>query len=107
MNKTEARYAAILEGKRLAGDIVAWRYEEWRVRIGPVHERCWYTPDFWVLTADGHVEHHEVKGGLIRDDARVKFLAAAKGYPWYRWVLARWQKRQWHIESYGGEEAAP
>ena len=77
MNKLEAAYAVELEILKRSGEIMDWRFEALKLRLG---ERCWYTPDFLVLLHDGQVELHEVKG-FWRDDARVKIQAAASQYP--------------------------
>src|SRR4051812_3444934 len=60
MNKTEARYAELLEGRRLAGEIAAWRFEAITLILSR-RRRCTYTPDFLVEMPDGSEEHHEVK----------------------------------------------
>lgn len=75
MNKTEARYDAILSRR----DDVAWhKYEGWTFKVGP---DCRYTPDFAVMLSDGTLEVHEVKGTFRRDDAMVKIRAAAGMFP--------------------------
>jgi hypothetical protein len=33
MNKTEAAYAAVLEGHRTAGTLREWHFERWRPRL--------------------------------------------------------------------------
>lgn len=73
MNKTERAYADDLELRRLAGEILRWRFEPLKFRIG---HACFYTPDFEVVLPDGTVQYHEVKG-FWRDDARVKIKAVA------------------------------
>ena len=97
MNKTEARYATLL------GDldgVVQVRFEAIRLRLG---HRLHYTPDFWVLRADGTQELHEVKGGFVREDAVVKFKAAAAMWGRaYRFYLAQWKGGEWRITEYGG-----
>lgn len=70
MNKTEVAYAAVLEARRIAGEIAAWWFEDVTFRLGP---DCRYTPDFVILLPSGTMEIHEVKGHM-EDDARVKML---------------------------------
>jgi hypothetical protein len=78
MNKTEARYADILKAREIAGEILWWKYECIKFKLA---DKCWFNVDFLVLTADGTLECHEVKGGFIMDDAAVKLKTAAAMYP--------------------------
>lgn len=77
MNNTERAYAAHLERLRLTGDIEWFRFEGVKVRLA---DKTFYTPDFAVMSADGVIEMHEVKG-FWTDDARVKIKVAADQYP--------------------------
>lgn len=85
MNKTEGRYAAMLDMKQRAGEIQGYVYEALKLRLA---DKTYYTPDFMVLDKEGYIEFHEVKGQL-RDDALVKFKVAAEQYSWARWVMVR------------------
>lgn len=95
MNKTEAAYAAHLEGLRHAGAIQWWGFEVFKIRLA---DATFYTPDFLVIAQDGTLEVHEVKacwrpkwgadGQLKRkggagweEDARVKVKVAAEHFP--------------------------
>ena len=89
-NKTEREYAGMLRMKLLAGEILDYRFEAMKFMLG---NRCWYTPDFLVITPT-HVELHEVKGGFYRDDARVKFKAAAEKYPRFSWMRRSFSHRR-------------
>lgn len=73
-NKWERRYAALLELKRLAGEILAWEYEpDTLVAAGGTK----YTPDFKVTRLDGSQVYHEVKGYTrSRDAVRMRECAA-------------------------------
>lgn len=81
MNKTEARYAERLQIQLLAGEIAAYGFEVVTLKLA---DRTRYTPDFFVLAADGAIEFHEVKAcrsngvPLFEDDARVKIKVAAE-----------------------------
>ena len=77
MNKTEAAYARLLETKLGLGDIRWFKFEPINIRIGA---KCFYSVDFMVMTFDGLLEAHEVKG-FWTDDALVKFKAAAASMP--------------------------
>lgn len=93
MNKTEARYAGILEARRLAGEVVRWWFEPMNLKLAEsTHYRC----DFLVLMADGTLAIHEVKGGFVTEDAWVKTKLAARLFPFPVYV-AQWRSKQWHI----------
>lgn len=121
MNKTEARYASLLEGLRMAGEIVDYSFEILALVLGP---RCTYRPDFavWpkgkvlpygmtalsqlyglVLPPSLHVleglEIHETKGGYAREDSLVKIKSASQQFPWFRFNLCRYQKGNWEIKT--------
>ncbi len=77
MNKSEAAYAAHLELRRAAGEVLWVRFEGIKLRLA---DNTFYTPDFAVMLTDGALELHEVKG-FWTDDARVKCKVAAEMYP--------------------------
>lgn len=110
MNRTEAAYLkACIRPRELAREIVWWDYEPWKLRIG---EKCFYTPDFVVVTAEGRVECHEVKatwGGRRhrgkagwQEDARVKIKAAAGRYAFFRFLAAHPARGAWQVEEIQG-----
>lgn len=75
--------------------IAVWAYEPTSFHLA--HD-TWYRPDFLVITKDGIVEWHEVKGRYVRDDAKVKFKTAAAQYPWFRWALVTCPKGRWQVQ---------
>lgn len=77
MNKTESAYADHLEMQRRAGAVEWFKFEALKFRLADL---TFYTPDFVVLTSEGYLEAHEVKGHW-EDDARVKIKVAASIYP--------------------------
>ncbi len=91
MNKTETRWSQLLDLKKRDGEILDYRYEPIKLRIG---HNCFYTPDFMVVCADRFIMQ-EIKGGWIEDDAMVKFKAAANLYPWFVWEMHQYKKREW------------
>jgi len=91
MNKTEARYADLLESERLGGSICSWRFEAVKLRMADL---TWYTPDFLVIRNDGTIDLVEVKG-FWRDDARVKWKTIAELYPEFRIVSVEDKKGEW------------
>lgn len=94
MNSTEREYEIILRAQRQAGQVHCYRYEAIRLRLA---DNTTYTPDFCVLLPDGLIEFREVKGGLVRDDARVKFKVAAEQYPEFTFVWCQKKKGTWTI----------
>jgi hypothetical protein len=92
MNKTEARYGQELELRKRVGEILWYCFEGMKFRLA---DNTFYTPDFAVLTADGMLQCHEIKGTeMVRsnngihyararaeDDAKVKVKVAAEMYP--------------------------
>jgi hypothetical protein len=77
MNRTEAAYAATLELRRAAGEVLWFKFEGLKFRLA---DNTFYTPDFAVMLASGALEAHEVKGHWA-DDARAKIKIAADMYP--------------------------
>lgn len=100
MNKTEAAYADLLESKRRAGLIREYHFQGLTLKLA---DDTRYTPDFFVVAADGCAECHEVKG-FWRDDAKVKIKVAARLYP-FRFVAVRWIKKTWEYDTYTEGEA--
>ena len=84
MNKTEAAYAAALDARKAAGEVVWWKFEASKLRLA---NNTFYSPDFTVMLADGSIEQHEVKGHW-QDDARVKIKVAADQHP-YRFIAVK------------------
>jgi len=94
MNKTEAEYSQMLDLEQKAGGIIYWRFEAIKIRLA---DNTHYTPDFLVCRSDMRLECHEVKGGFIMDDAKVKLKVAAETCP-FGFVLAQKSKGAWHVE---------
>lgn len=99
MNKTETRYANLLELRLRAGEISCYKYESIKLRLA---DNTTYTPDFMVTGFAGMkhvVEFHEVKGGFVREDSWIKLKVAAEMYPEFKFVLARYTKGNWDIRE--------
>lgn len=96
MNKTEQLYASVLETRRIAGEIELYKFEAVKFRLA---DNTFYTPDFMVMLKSGEIELHEVKGGFIMDDAKVKIKVAAEMYP-FIFKLCKYNKKQWEITDY-------
>ena len=95
MNRTESRFAEILRGRELAGEVLWWKFEALKFRLA---DNTFYTPDFIVLRKDGHIEAYEVKG-FWTDDARVKVKVAADLYP-LEFIAVRKTRAGWQEERF-------
>lgn len=89
MNATEAAYEEILDGLKFHGDIAWYKFEGVKLRLA---DNTFYTPDFFVMWADGRLECHEVKG-FWQDDARAKIKIAADMYP-FEFVAVKKQAKK-------------
>ena len=81
MSGLESRYAAHLEMRRQAGEIIRWVYEGMRLKLADL---TYYNVDFYTLLPDGHIELIETKGSWKapnQDKSRVKIKVAADQYP--------------------------
>lgn len=85
MNKTELRYSQHLDLQIKAGEVIKYWFEGIKFRLAG---QTTYKPDFLVLTAEGKLEIHEVKGRKklrsgkssfwAEEDARIKIKVAAE-----------------------------
>lgn len=95
-NGLESDYANRLELRQKADEIVGFRFEGMRFRLG---KGTYYTPDFVVITSEGAVECHETKGHW-REAARVRIKVAAREFPWFRFVaVTRPPREDWQFEE--------
>jgi len=93
MNKTEERYAWHLEVRKREGRILAWHFEQLKLKLTstiPGRRGIHYTPDFFIVLPDGTFMIDEVKGRFIREDAELKFLMAAELFPWFHWRMVQY-----------------
>ncbi len=87
LNKTEQKY-----WEKLKANFPDARHHAIKLQLA---EKCWYTPDFhYVSTIEGLV-FIEVKGGFERDDAIVKLKTAARLFPQFTFIKAKYVKGQW------------
>lgn len=103
MNKTEAAYAAHLELRRIAGEILSWKFNCVRLKIATGKKAAWYKGDFFVELIDilGRqvFEVHETKG-FWREAARVRIKVAAGLYPYFRFVAVERKGGGWEFEEF-------
>jgi hypothetical protein len=95
MNKTEAEYAGMLEARKRAGELAWYAFEPFKIRLA---DRTFYDVDFCVMLADGRLEVHEVKGGFITDDGRVKLKIAAEHFP-AQFFLCQKIRKAWEVTA--------
>jgi len=96
MNKTEASYAALLEARKLAGEIHHWQFEAINLKLAKLTS---YLPDFFIILANGEIEFHEVKG-FWQSSGRVKIKVAAENHPWFSFVGVQYKKKEWSYEQF-------
>jgi len=96
MNRTEELYSRVLQIRKLAREIHHWQFEAMALRLA---DRTTYTPDFFVILANGDIEMHETKGFWIQT-GRVKIKVAAELHPWFRFVGVQYQKKVWTFEEF-------
>lgn len=89
MNGMERDYAVLLEARKHAGEIAEYHFEAIKLKLA---DKCYYSPDFLVMLANGELELHEVKG-FMEDDAAVKIKTAAAMYPFRVMLVTRKKKR--------------
>lgn len=80
MNKEELAYSEVLEARKRAGEVFYWGFDEVTLILAKMLR---YTPDFFLVMADGSIEFHEYKG-YWQDDAKAKIKMAAAKHPWFR-----------------------
>ena len=99
MNQTEEAYARALELLRAAGEVLWFKFEGVKLRLA---DNTFYSPDFAVMQASGHMEMHEVKG-FWQDDARAKIKIAADMYPFRCIAVTKRAKKNgggWQVEEF-------
>lgn len=96
MTKPEKLWAWLLQEEKNKGLINDFYFEQVTFYLSDPQrgvKRVSYTPDFFVIMADGTVRIDEVKGGFIREDADMKFKIAASRFPWVHWRMVQYKKR--------------
>lgn len=84
MSNTEALYAAHLAALKAEGRILRFDFQPESLRLA---DSTYYRPDFRVVTAEGYVEIHEVKGRRgqsfhAEEDAWLKLKIVAELHPY-------------------------
>lgn len=95
MNKTEAAYEQYLSHRKLAGEVLWYKFESVKLRLA---NKTFYTCDFFVMLANGQLEAHEVKG-FWQEDARIKTKVAAEQFP-FQFVGVQRDGDGWKFEKF-------
>lgn len=94
MNRLESKYAAKLESDKNTGHVQWYAFEAIKLKLA---DKTYLTPDFLVMTNDGYLECHEVKG-FMYDDAAVKLKVAANKFP-FKFVLIKQLRGAWDFKE--------
>ena len=98
--KLEQRYDELLGQRLAAGEILWYRYEGIRLRLG---KNSNYTPDFALMRADGQLELHEVKGSWQaknQRDGKTKLRVAAGMYPFTFFGVTYDRRLGWQFQEF-------
>lgn len=99
MNKTEERFAQMLELERHAGKVKWWKFEAIKLMLA---KNTSLTVDFAILPETDILTLIDVKGSkaMVTDDARVKMKVAAEMYPFvFKIAYPRAKGEGWDIEE--------
>ena len=99
MNKTEARFAQLLELERYAGRVQWWKFEGIKLMLA---KNTSLTVDFAILPETDILTLIDVKGSkaMVTDDARAKMKIAAELYPFvFKLAYPRPKGEGWDIEE--------
>lgn len=98
MNRTEAKYAAHLDLRKAAGEVLWYAFEPIKLRLA---DNTFFTPDFAVLPESLVLELHDVKGAraIITDDAKVKIKVAASSFPFVFRLAFPVRNGGWDVEE--------
>ncbi|MEJ6328629.1 hypothetical protein Q2B95_08170 [Stenotrophomonas maltophilia] len=96
MNQTEAAYHQYLQQLQMAGEVLWFRFESVKLKLA---KNTHLTIDFFVVSAAGELEAHEVKG-FWEEDARVKVKVAAAMYPFRFLAVQRADGGGWKTEDF-------
>ena len=100
-SKWEALFATELDYLKAAGEILAWEYEPWSMKLtearvvgSKTRPGVRFTPDFVVVLPDRRLRVVEVKG-YQRNSSINRFKMAADRWPWFEWVMVTRKSGRW------------
>jgi hypothetical protein len=94
-NKTERRFEIeFLEPWKHEKSIADYYFEEIKLKLA---NGVLYIPDYAVIEEIGALTIYEVKGGFIREDAKIKLKVAASQFKHFKFYLAQYDKGEWAI----------
>ena len=85
MNATEKAYSELLEGQRIAGEVISWKFHPMNIRLA---DKTFYEVDFLVLHADMTLAIHEVKGGFTSEKGQLKIKMVSEVMPYFAMIKA-------------------
>lgn len=91
MNKTEQRYADILDGLKRMGIVRRWEFEGIRMKLA---DGAFYRPDFLVWKCDDTMECIEIKGSFIREASLVRYKVARDSYPIFKFKMLQYTRKK-------------
>lgn len=96
-NGLEKKYGLFLEQRRICGEILTWKFSAMKLKLA---KATFYNIDFLVVMPDMTIELHETKG-FARDDWRVKHKVAVEMFPWFKFVVVKWNKntKDWEFKN--------
>lgn len=97
LNKTETAYERVLISRKLAGEVIWYRFHPFNVRLA---DNTHYRPDVLVLSADGHLEIHEIKGSFTSEMGNIKIKLCAEVLPVFRMIKVSKTKAGFTYEEF-------
>ena len=97
MNGLERWYANILEMRRIAGELVWYKFDAISLRLA---KGTHYRPDFLIMTSGFELQVHETKGHW-EDDALAKIKIASDMYPFRFFAIKKIKGGQIDIREVG------
>lgn len=85
MNKWEEKFAAQLDQRKRAGELIWWAFEPFRIRLA---DGAFYRPDFVAVDKDGRTSIYEVKG-YFREAAKVRLKVATDKLPYPFYIVRK------------------
>lgn len=101
MNKTESRYAVMLDEMKAKGELSSYWFEPFSLRLTTPEngQPCRFTPDFLLLYPDGRTVVVDVKGGIVNDASIVRAKCAAERYPLWEFWIVSWKNKAWQCQE--------
>jgi hypothetical protein len=104
LNKTEQRYADILEGRKRMGLLQEYFVQAVALKLG---DRSTYWPDFLIVHNDGSLEFLEIKG-FMKAVGAAKFKIARTMFWWAKFTMMSYDSRRgWYENEHASRDKRP